>query len=54
MNKLTSLLLCVLAGFALQACTYSVTLAHSEGSSDVVDETQDNKPQGSLSLPSRL
>lgn len=38
----------------LSACTYSITMVHTEGSaSDVVDETQTSTPEvnASLSLP---
>lgn len=36
----------------LTACTYSITMVHTEGTaSDVVDETATNTPSTSVSVP---
>lgn len=38
--------------FILSACTYSVTMAHTEGTAtDIIDETSSNTPSTSLSIP---
>ncbi len=41
-------------GLVLSACTYSITMVHTQGTADdVVDETQSNTPdiKPSLSIP---
>lgn len=41
MNKLLSMMMCL----NLSACTYNVTMAHTEGAAtDLIDETSTNTP----------
>lgn len=41
MNKIFSMMMCL----SLTACTYNVTMAHTEGSAtDLIDETSENTP----------
>jgi hypothetical protein len=39
----------------LTACTYSITMVHTEGeAADVVDETTSNTPSTSITIPAKL
>jgi hypothetical protein len=48
------LIVIIVFGFILNSCTYSVTLAHTEGqATDLIDETQTAQPdvQADLTIP---
>ena len=45
MKKLKSIVLLWICPLAMASCSYSVTMAHTEGTaSDVIDETMTNDP----------
>lgn len=47
-----NILFCVFIHLILCACTFSVTMVHTEGqATDVVDETATNTPSTSVSIP---
>jgi len=47
-----NILLCLVMCVVMTACTYSITMVHTEGeASDVVDETATNTPTTKVSIP---
>ena len=48
-NMKVTFLLCVLLIAFTVACTYSITMVHSEGGSDVIDENQ--VPSNDMTIP---
>jgi hypothetical protein len=52
MRLLSLFLTFMLSILCLTACTYSITMVHTEGEAqDVVDETATNTPSTSVSVP---
>jgi len=48
--KKSSVLSCLVGIISLNACTYSITMVHTQGSAtDVVDETATNTPSTTVS-----
>lgn len=46
------ILMTIIMMIVLTACTYSITMVHTEGqATDVVDETATNTPSTSVSIP---
>ncbi len=48
MKLIFPLIICL----SLSSCTYSITMVHTQGeATDIVDETQENTPSTTISIP---